>query len=123
MRLRTARTWCASRAPSALLPLADVEDGEERLLRDLDGADLLHPLLPRLLLLEQLPLARDVAAVALCEHVLPLGLHGLPGDDARTDRGLDRDVEHLPRNLLAQLVDEQAAPVVGELPVDDEGQR
>ena len=33
-----------------------LEDGEERLLRHLDGADLLHPLLALLLLLEQLPL-------------------------------------------------------------------
>src|SRR5215510_2518871 len=96
---------CASRVPSALLPLADVEDGEERLLWYLDGADLLHPLFPCLLLLEQLALARDVAAVAFREHVLPLGLHGLARNDARANRRLDRNVEHLPRNLLAQLVD------------------
>ena len=44
---------------------------KKRLLRDLDRADLLHPPLSFLLLLEQLPLARDVAAIALGEHVLP----------------------------------------------------
>src|SRR3954464_10314675 len=40
---------------------------EERFLRNLDAADALHPLLPFLLLLEQLSLAADVAAVALRE--------------------------------------------------------
>src|SRR5215813_1322284 len=50
--------------------LADLEDREERLLRDLDAADRLHPLLAGLLLLEELLLARDVPAVALGEHVL-----------------------------------------------------
>src|SRR5262249_8164655 len=120
---RNARTRSASRAPSALLSLADVEHGEERLLRHLDGADLLHPLLPRLLLLEQLPFAGDVAAVALGEHVLPLRLHRLPRDDPGADPGLDRDVEHLPRDLFAQLVDEQPPAVVREIAVDDEGER
>src|SRR5215468_1097340 len=71
---RSARTRCASRGPSALLPLTDVENGEKRFLRHLDGADLLHPLLPRLLLLEQLSLAGDVTPVALRKHVLPLRL-------------------------------------------------
>src|SRR5437763_16375093 len=88
-RRRSARIRCASRAPSALLPLADVENGEEGFLRHLDRTDLLHSLLPRLLLLEQPPLARDVAPVALREHVLPFCLHGLARDHARADRGLD----------------------------------
>ncbi len=51
--------------------LLDLENGQERLLGDLHAAHLLHALLAGLLLLEQLPLARDVAAVALGEHVLP----------------------------------------------------
>ena len=42
-----------------------LEDGQERFLRHLDGADLLHALLAGLLFFEQLPLAGDVAAVAL----------------------------------------------------------
>ena len=41
------------------------EHRQERLLRHLDRADDLHALLALLLLLEQLALARDVAAVAL----------------------------------------------------------
>src|SRR5665213_4422939 len=114
----------ASRAPSAgLLPLTDAEHREERLLRHLYPADLLHALLALLLLLEQLALTRDVTAVALREHVLAARLHGLARDDPRPDRRLDRDVEHLARNLLAQLLDEQLAALVGEVTVDDERQR
>src|SRR3954468_11221925 len=43
----------------------DLEDGQKRLLRNLHGAHLLHPLLSFLLLLQQLALAADVAAIAL----------------------------------------------------------
>ena len=50
--------------------LADLQHGQEGFLRDLDRADLLHALLAFLLLLEQLALARDVAAVALGDDVL-----------------------------------------------------
>src|SRR5690606_40081579 len=66
------------------------ERRDEGVLRDLDGPDVLHALLALLLLLEQLALAADVTAVALGEHVLAHGADGLAGDDARTDRGLDR---------------------------------
>src|SRR3712207_3978433 len=83
--------------------LVDAEGGDERLLGDLDAPDVLHPLLARLLLLQQLALAGDVAAVALGQHVLALGLHGLPGDDPAPDGGLDGDVEHLPRDQLPEL--------------------
>src|SRR3954465_8439486 len=94
----------ASRAPSALRRLVQVEDSQERLLRHLDAADALHPLLALLLLLEQLSLARAVAPVTFGEHVLAPGLHRLARDDPRSDRRLDGDVEHLPRDLLAQLL-------------------
>jgi hypothetical protein len=60
---------------------SSLEGGDERLLGDLDAADVLHLLLALLLLLEQLALAGDVAAVALGQHVLALGLHRLAGDD------------------------------------------
>ena len=43
---------------------------------NLHAPDPLHALLPFLLALEQLALARDVAAVALCGHVLAQRLHG-----------------------------------------------
>ncbi len=64
--------------------------GDERLLGDLDPADVLHLLLAFLLLLEQLALPRDVAAVALGQHVLALGLDRLAGDDLAADGRLDR---------------------------------
>src|SRR3954471_6294317 len=113
----------ASRAPSALRRLVQVEHSQKRLLRHLDATHALPPLLALLLLLEQLSLARDVAAVALREHVLPPRLDRLARDDPRADRSLDRDVEHLPRDLLAQLLDELPAAVVRELAVDDQRER
>src|SRR3954447_16618421 len=105
-----------------LRALVQVEHGEKCLLRDLDAAHGLHAFLALLLLLEQLPLARDVAAVALREHVLAAGFHGLARDDARADRCLDRDVEHLARDLLTQLLDEALAALVRELAMDDQRQ-
>src|SRR5688572_11263717 len=50
--------------------VSGAEHRQERLLRDLDAADLPHALLALFLLLEQLALARDVAAVALRGDVL-----------------------------------------------------
>ena len=47
-----------------------LEQRQERLLRNLHVAHALHPLLALRLLLQQLPLARHVAAVALGQHVL-----------------------------------------------------
>ena len=60
-------TWpCLAQAQSLVEP----ERRDERLLRHLDATDLLHALLALLLALEQLALARHVAAVALRDHVL-----------------------------------------------------
>src|SRR5919108_3661591 len=112
------------RRGTLLLPLlAEVEHGEKRFLRHLDATDLLHPLLSLLLLLEQLALARDVPAVALGEHVLALRLDRLASDHARSDRGLDRHVEELARDLCPQPLDELAATVVSLCPMDDERER
>src|SRR6476661_11274766 len=76
---------------------------DERLGRDLDAADVLHPLLAGLLLLEQLALAADVAAVALGEDVLADRPDVLAGDDARADGGLDGHLVLLPRDELLEL--------------------
>src|SRR6266566_9844173 len=57
--------------------LVNLEHRQERLLRDLHRPHLLHPLLALLLLLEQLALARHVAAVALGGHVLAQRADGL----------------------------------------------
>ena len=50
-------------------------------MRNLDASERLHPLLALLLLLEQLALAADVAAVALAGDVLAVGLDRRAGDD------------------------------------------
>src|SRR5688500_16934899 len=119
---------CASRAnpaqtfaPTDSVP--DLEYSEERLLGDLDAADLLHPLLPLLLLLEEFALARDVAAVALRRDVLAHGLDGFAGDDAVADRRLDGDLELLPRDELAQLLGHLPTPYVRFVGVDDDAER
>src|SRR6185436_14759740 len=100
--------------------LATLEDGEERLLRNLHPPYLLHPPLPLLLLLEQLPFARDVAAVALRGDVLPHGLHALAGDHLGADRGLDRNLEHLTGDQPPEALAEVAPAHVGVVPVDDD---
>src|SRR6185295_8130277 len=115
---RSGRTWRSfMRRRSAL------EHRQERFLRHLDPADLFHPLLAFLLLLEQLALAGDVAAIALGGDVLAHGLDRLAGDDPAADRGLDRDLVELARDHRAQLLGEGLALLVGLLAVDDDGER
>src|SRR3990172_9437021 len=98
------------------------QHGEERFLRDLDPAQLLHALLPFLLPLEELPLAGDVAAVALGGHVLPERAHGLPRDHAAADGGLDDDLEELARDPGLELLGQRFPSLVGLVPVGDDRQ-
>src|SRR6476660_4710300 len=98
---------------------ADFQHREKGLLRDLDAADALHPLLAFLLLLEQLALPRNVAAVTLREHVLPQRLDRLTRDDPAADRGLDRDLEHLPRNQLPHFRRQCPPAVIRRITMDD----
>src|SRR5688572_26349134 len=90
-----------------------LQHGQEGLLRDLHPANLLHPLLALLLLLEELLLAGGVAAVALGQHVLAHRLDRGARDDLGADRGLDGHVEHLPRDQLAHLLAQLATAPVG----------
>src|SRR5713101_2952663 len=114
---RSGRTWRSfMRGRSAL------EHRQERFLRHLDLADLFHPLLAFLLLLEQLTLAGDVAAVTLGGDVLAHGLDRLAGDDPAADRGLDRDLVELAGDHRPQLLGEGLALLVGLLAVDDDGE-
>src|SRR6184192_4553060 len=76
--------------------LVNLQDRQKRFLRDLHRAHLLHALLSLFLLLEQLALARHVAAVALRRDVLAQRADRLPGDHLRPDRGLHR-VPDLPQ--------------------------
>src|ERR1035437_143313 len=71
------------------------EHRHEGLLGDLDIADALHPRFTRLLLLEELALARDVAAVALGDDVLAECRDRLACHALAADGGLGRDLEHL----------------------------
>src|ERR1700721_4857591 len=63
-----------------------LQHGEERLLRDFHTTQLFHALLALFLFLEQLALARDIAAVAFGEHVLAQRLHGGARDDRAAAR-------------------------------------
>src|SRR2546430_9873089 len=103
--------------------LANLQDRQESLLRDLDGSHLLHPLLSFFLLLEQLALASDVAAVALGGHVLAQRADRLAGDHFGADRGLDHDLEQLARDQLLQLLGDLLAPLVRLVAVDDDRER
>src|SRR5206468_10470611 len=100
-------------------PSSALEHREEGLLRHFHPSDLLHALLAFLLSLEQLPFARDIAAVALRGDVLAHGLHGLARDHPAADRRLDRDLVELPRDDGAQLLDERLAFLVRLVAVDD----
>ena len=64
-----------------LLLFANLQHCQKCLLRNVDFADSLHPLLAFLLLLEQLAFAADVAAIALCDDVLADRGHRLARDD------------------------------------------
>src|SRR3984957_17841293 len=109
--------------PGSMGLLADLQNGQESLLRNFDLPHLLHALLPGLLLLEELALAGDVAAVALGQHVFAHRLDAGPRNDMGTDRRLHGNVEHLPRDQLLHLVDQFPAAVVGIVAMDDERQR
>ena len=74
------------------------------------------------MLLQQLFLPGDVAAVALGQHILPHGLHRLPGDDLAANGRLDRHLEELPGDVLLELFAQPPGPGVGLVPVGDEAQ-
>ena len=99
--------------------LIHFEDGEEGRLGNLDVADLTHAFLASLLLLQQLALTRDIAAVALGRHILAHGLHRLAGDDFGADGRLDGDVELLTRDELLELLAHLAAEVIGMVGIDE----
>src|SRR5260221_11298644 len=89
-------TICSSMLGS--LFAADLQHGQEGFLRYFHRADLLHALLASLLFLEKFAFARDVAAVALGEHILAQRLDRGAGDDVRANRGLTCPFTHLPRH-------------------------
>ena len=100
--------------------LIDAEHGQESFLGDIHAADALHPLLAFLLLLDELALPGDVAAVALGDDVLALGADGLSGDHPRAHGGLEHHFEELAGDELLHLLGQHLAAGVGLVPVDDE---
>src|SRR3954470_10717533 len=100
----------------------DLQHREKRLLRNLHRSHLLHALLSLLLLLEELALARDVAAVALGKNILAERLDAGARDDFGSDRRLNRNLEELARNEVLELVGDLAAPLVGLVLVDDDAE-
>src|SRR5690349_16515419 len=103
--------------------VAHFEGGDEGGLRDLDLAELAHPLLALLLLVEELPFAGHVAAVAFGEDVLAQGLDRFARDDAAADRRLDRDGEELARDQVLQPLAQGAPAPLGLAAMDDDRQR
>src|SRR2546426_536584 len=93
--------------------LVNLEDREERFLRDLDRSHLLHPLLALALLLQELAFARDVAAVALGGHVLAQRADRLARDHLGPDGRLNHHLEQLSRDQVLQLLGDLAAPFLG----------
>src|SRR5215813_1085765 len=108
-------------SPHAEAPISIyLQDRQERLLWDLDAAHLLHALLALFLLLEELALARDVAAVALRGDVFAEGADGLAGDDLAADRGLDGDLVLLLGDELLELLCQPAAALICAVLVGDD---
>ena len=65
------------------------------------------------MLLQQLLLAGDIAAVALGQDVLAHGLHRFPGDDAAADGRLDGHLKELAGDIILQLFAQAAGPGIG----------
>src|SRR5215217_5526507 len=96
----------------SLLASIELQNGQEGLLGHLNPSDLLHSLLARFLLLEQLALAADIAAVELGGDVLSQRLHGVAGENPRARRGLNRNVEELTRDGLLKALHERPAGAI-----------
>src|SRR5271166_2889735 len=75
-----------------------LKDREEGLLRDVHLADAFHALFAFFLFFEEFAFARDVAAVALGQHIFANGGDGFARDHAAANGGLNGHVEHLPWN-------------------------
>src|SRR5436190_22515598 len=103
--------------------VAHPEGCDKRGLRDLDLAELTHPLFAFLLLVEQLALAGHVAAIAFGQDVLAQRLDRLASDDAAADRRLDRDLEQLPRDQILEPLAQCSAATLGLAAMQEQGQR
>lgn len=89
---------------------------------DVDFAELLHLGLTLFLLLEELALSGDVAAVAFSGDVFTHRGDGFSCDDVSSDGGLDGDDEHLGGDDFLELGGEIAASADCFVAVDDGGE-
>src|SRR5436190_22910637 len=112
--------WRTPLTPDSRLPfLFDLEHCETCFLRYLHCSHLLHPFLSLALLLEQLALARHVAAIALGGDILAQRPDRFARNHLRADRRLDHHLEQLPRNQIFELLGDLAAPFVRLITMDD----
>src|SRR5258708_13213417 len=95
----------------------DLEHCQKRFLWNLDRSDLLHPFLTFFLLLQQLALAGDVAAVALGSDVLAQRPDRLALNDFGADPCLDHHFEQLPRDHLFHFLCAPPPPLPRPLPL------
>src|SRR5262249_28460307 len=109
----TRQRLSASPRSIALLRLPQLQHRQERLLRHLHAPDLLLGFLAAFLFPNRLALRVDLPALAFGDDILAVRLARFARDDARADRRLDRDVELLARDPLAQLLDERAPDLLG----------
>src|SRR5262245_23817246 len=90
----------------------------EGLLRNIDLAEAPHLLLSRLLLLQQLALASDVAAITFRGDVLPERADRLARDHLAADGSLNGNFEQMARDEILELVHHGAAARIGAATID-----
>src|SRR6187455_3227696 len=88
---------------------------------DRNAADKFHLLFALLLFVEELALAADVTAIALRSDVLAHFADVVAGDDLAADGGLYRDLEHLRRDDVGELLAQRPALAFGLAAVHDTG--
>ena len=98
---------------------AHAKSSNKRFLRDRHIAILAHPGLALLLLIQQLLLAANVAAIALRGHVLAHRGDGFAGDDFAADGGLDRHFEQVAGDQVFEAFAHAAAAFLRDAAVDD----
>ena len=87
---------------ACLVFVVGAEDGDKRLLRDIDVSDFLHALLAFALLVKKLAFTSNVAAIAFGENVLAELSDIFASDDFAADGALYGDLKHLWRNGFAK---------------------